>query len=63
MAERLKNLSLCYKCLILVADSTTLDGLLGDAHYKATFGALEYLPGLFRKLPIREFFELEVKFK
>jgi hypothetical protein len=47
----------------LVADPQTLDGLLGDQHYKVTFGALEYLPGLFGKLAIRDFFNQEVKFK
>jgi hypothetical protein len=40
-----------------VADITTLDGLLGDTHYKNTLGALEYLPGLYKKLAIREFFD------
>lgn len=46
-----------------MADAQTLDGLLSDNHYRVTFGALEYLPGLFGKLAIRDFFDQEVKFK
>ena len=46
LQESLKNLAQCYKCIILVADLNTLDCLMNEANYKATFGALEYLPGL-----------------
>lgn len=63
LQESLKNLAQCYKCIILVADLNTLDCLMNDANYRATFGALEYLPGLNNKLQIREFFQNELKFK
>jgi hypothetical protein len=33
---------------MLVADMLTLDQLLNEFNYKATLGALEYLPGLHR---------------
>ncbi len=42
---------------MLVADMNTLDALLNEQNYKATLGALEYLPGLNKGLLIRDFFE------
>jgi hypothetical protein len=57
LADQLKSFSQCIKCIMLVADMNTFDALLNDQNYKATLGALEYLPGLNKGLLIRDFFD------
>ena len=61
--DRLKKIAMIYKCLVLVSDLVSIEGLLGDQFYESTFGALEMLPAIRDKLQIREFFKTEVIFK
>ena len=61
--DRLKKIAMIYKCLLLIADMQSIEGLLGDQFYESTFGALEMLPGIRDRLFIREFFKCEVCFK